>query len=144
MAQLVPLPYSSRRSTRYSDRFHDFSVTIPRCYNVTRMSMSTVSFLTQFNAGFFGYRMLSFDLWSKQFKSGIDRQLLTVGSKQISCMLSYFCASFLVTSSLVVIQKNTNNKRTYKRTYTQEDSNFMNYLIRTMLRKYNVVMNPQY
>ena len=59
-------------------------------------------------------------------------------------MLSYFCASFLVTSSLVVIQKNTNNKRTYKRTYTQEDSNFMNYLIRTMLRKYNVVMNPQY
>ena len=31
LAQLVPLPYSRRRSTRYSDRLHDFSVTIPRC-----------------------------------------------------------------------------------------------------------------
>ena len=28
-AQLVPLPYSRGRSTRYSDRSHDFSVTIP-------------------------------------------------------------------------------------------------------------------
>ena len=32
LAQLVPLPYSRGRSTRYSDRFPDFSVTIPRCY----------------------------------------------------------------------------------------------------------------
>ena len=32
LAQLVPLPFSRRRSTRYSDRLHDFSVTIPRCY----------------------------------------------------------------------------------------------------------------
>ena len=30
-AQLVPLPYSRERSTRYSDRLHDFSGTIPRC-----------------------------------------------------------------------------------------------------------------
>ena len=30
-AQLVPLPYSQGRSTLYSDRLHDFSVTIPRC-----------------------------------------------------------------------------------------------------------------
>ena len=30
--QLVPLPYSRRRSTHYSDRLHDFSVPIPRCY----------------------------------------------------------------------------------------------------------------
>ena len=29
LAQLVPLPYSRERSTRYSDRLHDFSVTIP-------------------------------------------------------------------------------------------------------------------
>ena len=27
-----PLPYSRGRSTRYSDRLYDFSVTIPRCY----------------------------------------------------------------------------------------------------------------
>ena len=31
LAQLVTLPYSRGRSTRYSDRLH-FSVTIPRCY----------------------------------------------------------------------------------------------------------------
>ena len=32
LAQLVPLPFSRGRSTRYSDRLHDFCVTIPRCY----------------------------------------------------------------------------------------------------------------
>ena len=32
LAELVPLPYSWGRPTRYSDRFHDFSVTITRCY----------------------------------------------------------------------------------------------------------------
>ena len=32
LAELVPLPYSRGRSTHYSDRLHDFSVTIPRCY----------------------------------------------------------------------------------------------------------------
>ena len=32
LGQLVPLPFSGGRSTRYSDRLHDFSVTIPRCY----------------------------------------------------------------------------------------------------------------
>ena len=31
-AQLVPLHYSCGRSTCYSDRLHDFSHTIPRCY----------------------------------------------------------------------------------------------------------------
>ena len=48
LAQLVPLPYSQGRSTHYSDRLHDFSVTIPRCY---KMSMSTVSFLEQLDCG---------------------------------------------------------------------------------------------
>ena len=32
LAQLVPLPFSRGRSTHYSDRLHDLSVTIPRCY----------------------------------------------------------------------------------------------------------------
>ena len=32
LAQLVPPPYSRGRSTHHSDRLHDFSVTIPRCY----------------------------------------------------------------------------------------------------------------
>ena len=30
-SELVQLPYSQVRSTCYSDRLHDFSVTIPRC-----------------------------------------------------------------------------------------------------------------
>ena len=47
LAQLVPLPYSWGRSTRYSDRLHDFSVIL----DVRRMSMSTVSFLAQLDSG---------------------------------------------------------------------------------------------
>ena len=31
-SELVPLPFSWGRSTCYSERLHDFSVTIPRCY----------------------------------------------------------------------------------------------------------------
>ena len=32
LGQLVPFPYSWGRFTHYSDRLHDFCVTIPRCY----------------------------------------------------------------------------------------------------------------
>ena len=32
LAQLVSLPFSRGRSTCYSDRLHDFAVTIPVCY----------------------------------------------------------------------------------------------------------------
>ena len=32
LAQLVPIPYSWGKSTCYSDKLHDFSVTIPRCF----------------------------------------------------------------------------------------------------------------
>ena len=32
LGQLVPLSYSQRRSAWYSDRLHNFSITIPRCY----------------------------------------------------------------------------------------------------------------
>ena len=48
LAQLVPLPCSRGRSTHYSDRLYDFSVTIPRCYKDV---MSTVSFFTQLDSG---------------------------------------------------------------------------------------------
>ena len=39
LAELLPLPFCRGRSTGYSKRSHDFSVTIP---NAIRMSMSTV------------------------------------------------------------------------------------------------------
>ena len=32
LAQLVSLPFSRARSTRYFDRLHDFSITITRCH----------------------------------------------------------------------------------------------------------------
>ena len=48
LARLVPLLFSQGRSTHYCYRLHDFSVTIPRCYKI---SMSTLSFLTQLDSG---------------------------------------------------------------------------------------------
>ena len=48
LAQLVPLPFSRGRSTHYSDRLHDFSVTVPRCY---KDAYVTVSFLAQLYPG---------------------------------------------------------------------------------------------
>ena len=44
LAELVPLPHSCDRSTRYSNRLHDFSATIPRCYK-------DASFLAQVDSG---------------------------------------------------------------------------------------------
>ena len=48
LAELVPLPYSQGRSTCYSDRLHDFSVTIPRCYKDVYVNSS---FLAQLDSG---------------------------------------------------------------------------------------------
>ena len=47
LAQLVPLTFSRGRSTRCSDRLHDFSATIPRCYKDVYVN----SFLAQLNSG---------------------------------------------------------------------------------------------
>ena len=58
LAQLVLLIYSKDRCTHYSDRLHNF---LSPFLNVTRMSMSTVSFLAQL-------QMLN------GFKSWINRQ----------------------------------------------------------------------
>ena len=40
LAQLVPLPFSRGRCTLYSDRLHDFLVTIPRCYKDVYVNIS--------------------------------------------------------------------------------------------------------
>ena len=50
LAQQVPLPLSWGRSTRYSDRLNDFSVTIPRCYLVSFLIQLDPGFLCQYNA----------------------------------------------------------------------------------------------
>ena len=48
LAELVPLLYSRRRSTCYSDKLHDFSVTISICYKDV---YATAPFLAQLNSG---------------------------------------------------------------------------------------------
>ena len=59
LAELVSLPYSRGTSTLYSDRLHDYSVTISRCYrDVSVNSFFLLTVTLEFSA----YRMLSFDL----------------------------------------------------------------------------------
>ena len=78
LAQLVPLPYSRGRSTRYSDRLHDFSVTISRCYKDVYVN----SFFPRTTRLWNSLPIECFPLTSdlSGFKSRINRYLLTVGS----------------------------------------------------------------
>ena len=78
LAQLVPFPFSQGRSTRYSDRLHDFSVTIPRCYKdvyVNSFFPHTARLCNYLPIECFP---LAYNL--NGIKSGINRHLLTVGS----------------------------------------------------------------
>ena len=74
LAQLVPLPFSRGRSTRYSDRLHDFSVTIPRCFS-NSFFPRTAKLWNSLPIECFP---LTYDL--SGFRSRINRHLLTVGS----------------------------------------------------------------
>ena len=77
LAQLVPLPFSRGRFTRYSDRLHDFSVTISRCCKdlyVNSFFPRTAKLGNSLPRKCFP---LTYDL--SGFKSRINRCLLTVG-----------------------------------------------------------------
>ena len=78
LAQLVPLPYPRGRSTRYSDRLHDFSVTIPRCYKDVYVNSFFPRTARLWNSLPIECFPLTYDL--SGFKSRINRHLLTVGS----------------------------------------------------------------
>ena len=78
LAQLVPLPFSRRRSTRHSDRLHDFSVTIPRCYKDVYDNSFFPRTAKLWNSLPIECFPLNYDL--SDFKSRINRNLLTVGS----------------------------------------------------------------
>ena len=78
LAQLVPLLYSRGRSTRYSDRLHDFSVTIPRGYKDVYVNSFFPRTARLWNSLPIECFPLSYDL--SGFKSRINRYLLTVGS----------------------------------------------------------------
>ena len=92
-AELVPLPYFRGRSTRYSNRLHDFSVTIRRCYKDVYVKSFFPHTARPWNSPPIECFPLTYDL--SGFKSRINRHLLLwILSKQISCMPLHFCASF--------------------------------------------------
>ena len=78
LAQLVPLPFSRRRSARYSDRLHDFSVTIPRCYKDFYVNGFFPRTARLWNFLPIECFPLTYNL--NGFRSRINRHLLTVGS----------------------------------------------------------------
>ena len=78
LAQLVPLPFSRGRSTRYSDRLHHFSVTIPRCYKDVYVNSFFARTARLWNSLPIKYFPLTYDL--SGFTSRINRYHLNVGS----------------------------------------------------------------
>ena len=78
LAQLVPLPFSQGRSTCCSDRLHDFSVPIPRCYKNVYVNSFFLRTARLWNSLPIECFPLTYDLC--EFKSRINRYLLTVGS----------------------------------------------------------------
>ena len=76
LAQLVPLPFFRGSSTRYFDRLHDFSVTIPRCYKDVYVNSFFPRTARLWNSLPIEYFLLTYDL--SGFKSRINRYLLTV------------------------------------------------------------------
>ena len=78
LAQMVQLPYSRGRSARYSDRLHDFSATIPRCYKDVYVNSFFPRTARLWNFLPIECFPLTYDL--SGFKSRINRYLLSVGS----------------------------------------------------------------
>ena len=78
LGQLVPLPFSRGRSTRYSDRLHDFFVTIPKCYKDVYVNSFFPWTARFWNCLPIECLPLTYNL--NGFKSRINRHLLTVAS----------------------------------------------------------------
>ena len=78
LAELVTLPYSWGRSIFYSDRLHDFSVTIPRCYKDNYVNSFFPHTTRLWNSLPIECFPLTHDL--SYFKSRINWYLLIAGS----------------------------------------------------------------
>ena len=78
LAELVPLLFSRGSSTRYSDRLHDFFVTIPRCYKDVYVNSFFPRTAKLWNSLLTECFPLTYDLSGCKFR--INRHLLTVGS----------------------------------------------------------------
>ena len=78
LSKVAPFPFSQGRSTPYSDRLHDFSVTIPRCckYVYVNSFFSCTARLRYYLPR--ECFPLTYNL--NGFKSRINRHLLTVSS----------------------------------------------------------------
>ena len=94
LAQLVPLPYSGGRTTPYSVRLHDFSVTIPRCYENVYVKSFFPRAATLWNSLPLECFALTYDL--NGFKSKINRHLLTVGSLETDFLYALIFLCFFV------------------------------------------------
>ena len=77
LAQLIPLPCFWGRFACYSDRLHNFSVTIPRCYKDVYVSFFPRT-ASPWNSLPIECFSLTYDL--NDFKSRINRYLLDVSS----------------------------------------------------------------
>ena len=80
LTQRVPLPHSLWRFTRYLDRFHDFTITISRCYKdayVNSFFRRTARLRNSLPIECFP---LTYNL--NVFKAKINRHLLSVSSFQ--------------------------------------------------------------
>ena len=80
LAQRVPSPYSRGRSILYSDRFHNFTVTFPRCYKDAYVNSFFRRTARLWNSLPIECFPLTYNL--NDFKAEINRHLLTVGSSQ--------------------------------------------------------------
>ena len=78
LAQIVPLPHPQGRSSCCSDRLHDFSVTVPRCYKDVYVNSFVPRTARLWNSLPIECFPLTYDL--NGFKSRINRHLLTVDS----------------------------------------------------------------
>ena len=78
LAQLISLPFSWGRSTRYSDRLYDFSVATPRCYKDVYVNSFFPRTARLWNSVPMECFPLTYDL--RGFKFRINRNLLTIGS----------------------------------------------------------------
>ena len=78
LAQLISLPFSRGRSTRYCDRLHYFSVTICRCYMDDYVNSLFPRTARPWNSLSLECFPLTYDL--SGFKSRINKHLLTLGS----------------------------------------------------------------
>ena len=90
LTRLVSFPFSHGRSTHYSDRLLDFSVTIPRCYKDIYVNSSFSRIARLWNSLPVKCFPLTYDL--NGFKSRINRHLLTAGSffLHVSTFMGFF------------------------------------------------------